>query len=195
MPWNGGHCGALNGNCQGINSHCAACNGQCMHGTGAVCSVCGNPLQGTCAACAVYDDFAACGCMQDPCGGMCGCATPYPMTFEEMLQLLCGVRYGRVAVVVEGVVHIAPVRISVRRSDDTPIFTLRLRTDSSMTTYLTDATAVTLQFDRMTACGMCTVEAQGTAQVTGSTGCMTVVEVRAATMTGECYRRGCCDCE
>ena len=187
MPWHGGCGGTCNGEYAPCGGNGTVCNGQCGNG-GMVCSVCGNVLQNTCGQGAVYDDFAA-------CGGMCGCATPYPMTHDEMLHLLCGVRYGRVAVLVEGVVHIAPVRISVRCSDDITIFTLRLRTDSTMATYLVDGTAVTLQFDRGTACGMCTVEAQGTAQVTGSTGCMTLVEVRAATMTGQCYRRGCCDCQ
>lgn len=117
------------------------------------------------------------------------------MTFEEMLQLLRTLRYGRLAVCANGQSYVTPVCFSMRRCEDTPIFTLRLRTDGCIAGHLENGTQVTLQFDRVVNGGVCTVQAMGQAHVTGSTGCVAIVEVRTDSMVGECYRnQGCTGC-
>ena len=116
------------------------------------------------------------------------------MTYEEMLCLLRGQRYGRLAVCVNGTAYVAPVCFSLRICEDKPIFTLRLRTDCFLMERLQDGVQVTLQFDRQVNGGACTVQVMGTVHVTGSTGCVAIVEVHADSMMGECFRRQNCNC-
>ena len=176
VPWNEWDCGNWQNTC------------------GNTCgSTCGNPC--ACAACGARNG-SPCGrafSFNQACPFQGGC--PYPMTFEEMLNLLATLRYGRLAVCVNGTAYVTPVCFSMRRCDDTPIFTLRLRTDGCVTEHLEDDCPVTLQFDRTVNGGVCTVQAMGRAHVTGSTGCVAIVEVRADSMMGECFRNnGCGNC-
>lgn len=148
------------------------------------------PWQG----CGMARQTAACGntCgtafqFDQACHFLHGCG--YPMTYEEMLNLLAQLRYARLAVCVNGQVYVAPVCFTVRTCTDGPIFTLRVRTDSALMQYLQGDPQVTLQFDRAVNGGVCSVQAYGTAHVTGSTGCAAIIEVCVQSMVGECFRK------
>ena len=116
------------------------------------------------------------------------------MTFEEMINLIYNLRYARLAVCCGGKAYVAPVCFSVRTCGEAPIFTLRVRTDGGLLTHLEGNPQVTLQFDRAVDGGVCSVQAHGTAHVTGSTGGVAIVEVRTASMMGECFRNQNCGC-
>lgn len=161
----------------------SGCNNGCTRGAcyGTTRTTCG-----TCNACGQAFNF------NNACPFLNGCG--YPMTFDEMLNLLSGLRYGRLAVCVNGTAYVMPVCFSVRNCDEAPIFTLRVRTDGCLMNRMNGDTRVTLQFDRAVNGGVCTVQVYGTAHVTGSTGCVAIIEVRTDSMMGECFRNNNCGC-
>lgn len=119
----------------------------------------------------------------------------YPMTHDEMMNMISGLRYARLALCVNGVPYVTPVCFSVRECMNHPVFTLRLRTDCTLMSHLRSANQAVLQFDRtLENGGACTVQVYGSLKLTGTTGCYAVIEVCTTGMLGECFGVGGCGC-